>query len=564
MSKIIQLKKSNCRNCYKCIRNCPVKSIRFSGEQAHIVEDECILCGQCLVVCPQDAKEIADSTEIVKVLLYGEEPVIASIAPSYAAYFENVGLSNLIDGLRQLGFYDGEETAVGATFVKKEYEKQLQEEGQDIIITSCCPSVNSLIQKYYPQLLKYLSPVVSPMLAHGLDIRRRKPDARIVYIGPCPAKKQEAADSCIDAVLTFEELTRMFRDKKIELRKCADKTENYREESRARLFPVAGGILKTMDIPDNGYTCLTIDGIDKCRAALEDIQDGNIHRCFIEMSACQGSCIGGPVMEKYSNFPVRHYQNVVTGAGSLDFQVEEMEENLLWNSWLPQPCRKNQPSEEQIREILRKMGKMKPEDELNCGSCGYDTCREKAAAVIEGKANISMCLPFLMEKSERFSSNILNNTPNGILVLNENYEVQQINPMAMEMLHVRDRSDVLGDHVIRILDPEPFMRVLEEKKPVKNYREYYAEFKKYLELTISHDPVTHILIGILRDVTDEENKILEKERISRQTAEIADKVVNKQVRIVQEIASLLGETAAETKIALTRLKESIEVEEKNK
>ncbi|MGN0592042.1 MAG: (Fe-S)-binding protein, partial [Ruminococcus sp.] len=206
----------------------------------------------------------------------------------------------------------------------------------------------------------------------------------------------------------------------------------------------------------------------------------------------------------------------------------------------------------------------RPEDELNCGSCGYDTCREKAAAVIEGKANISMCLPFLMEKSERFSSNILNNTPNGILVLNENYEVQQINPMAMEMLHVRDRSDVLGDHVIRILDPEPFMRVLEEKKPVKNYREYYAEFKKYLELTISHDPVTHILIGILRDVTDEENKILEKERISRQTAEIADKVVNKQVRIVQEIASLLGETAAETKIALTRLKESIEVEEKNK
>ncbi|MPM57261.1 hypothetical protein SDC9_104083 [bioreactor metagenome] len=318
-----------------------------------------------------------------------------------------------------------------------------------------------------------------------------------------------------------------------------------------------GGILKTMDIPETGHTCLSVDGTENCRAALEDIAAGNIKNCFLEMSACAGSCIGGPVMEKYNNSPVRHYQAVTTYAGKRDFAVDSLSEGALTrrHGYIGVP--NVVPSESEIREILAKTGKLKPEDELNCGSCGYNTCREKAIAVYRGKADISMCLPFLMEKTERFSNNILRHTPNGILVVNEDLEVQQVNAAAMSMLHIRQEGDVLGEQLIRIMDPQPFLNALDNGKSIREQRDYYAEYNKYLELTIVHDRTTHILIAILRDVTTEEESRREKELISRQTVEIADRVVEKQMRVVQEIASLLGETTAETKIALTKLKESI-------
>lgn len=553
MSSVLQLKKSNCKNCYKCIRHCPVKSIKFSANQAHIVSEECILCGQCFVVCPQNAKEIADGTETVQALLDSGANVVASLAPSFSAYFEGVGFSALREALKQLGFFSAEETALGATLVKREYEKQLAQGKEDVLITSCCPSVNLLIRKYYPELIHCLSPVVSPMVAHCIDIKRRMPDAKTVFIGPCLSKKDEAEDSPVDAVLTFDELNTLFSASGVAPEARLDRIE----ESRARLFPTVGGILKTMDLPNTGYTCLSVDGVEHCRAALDDIAAGNLHRCFLEMSACAGSCIGGPVMEKYKNSPVRHYQAVTSCAGKRDFAVEQPESAALGKHHTYLGVASAMPSEAEIREILAKTGKTQPEDELNCGSCGYNTCREKAIAVYRGKADISMCLPFLMDKAERFSNNILNHTPNGILVVNESLEVQQVNPAAMEMLRIVREADVLGEQLIRIMDPGPFLDVLDSERLVKEQRDYYAELNRYLELTIVHDKSSHILIAILRDVTSEAEERLKKEEIGRQTIEIADRVVEKQMRIVHEIASLLGETTAETKIALTKLKETI-------
>lgn len=553
MSGPLRLKKSNCKNCYKCIRHCPVKSIRFSANQAHIVSEECILCGQCFVVCPQNAKEIADGTEIVQMMFEQKDRVIASLAPSFPAYFEGIGFSAMREALARLGFSDAEETAIGATLVKRAYERQMAAGLEDVIITSCCPSVNLLIRKYYPELIHCLSPVVSPMAAHSQDIKRRDSNAKTVFIGPCLSKKDEAEHSPVDAVLTFDELATLFSAAGIEPQVRMDQAE----ESRARLFPTAGGILKTMDIPNTGYTCLSVDGTEHCRAALEDIAAGNLHHCFLEMSACAGSCIGGPVMEKYKNSPVRHYQAVTSYAGKRDFPVCEPEDGALMKHHTYLGIKSDLPSEAEIREILAKTGKFQPEDELNCGSCGYNTCREKAIAVYRGKADISMCLPFLMDKTERFSNNILKHTPNGIFVVNEDLEVQQINPAAMRMLHINREVDVLGEQLVRVMDPRPFLDALESGRLIKEQRDYYAEFHKYLELTIVHDRVTHILIAILRDVTDESEERLKKEEIGRQTIEIADRVVEKQMRIVQEIASLLGETTAETKIALTKLKESI-------
>ena len=556
MPNCLTLKKSNCKNCYKCIRHCPVKAIRFSGNQAHIIGNECILCGQCFVVCPQNAKEIVDETEKVKVFLQSGDPVIASLAPSFIANYDGVGINGMRKALKKLGFYDVEETAIGATVVKSEYERMLKEDERDVIISSCCHSINLLIQKHFPQALEYLADVVSPMQAHCKDIKSRFPNAKTVFIGPCVAKKDEAEhyEGIVDAVLTFEELTEWLSAEKIELEREMDNDVC----SRARFFPTTGGILKTMAQDTPGYTYLALDGVDNCIAALKDIIDGKVHKCFIEMSACVGSCVGGPVMEKYHHASsVKDYIAVSSYAGTKDFEVSQPKAVELKKNFGYIEQRSQMPSDMEIMNVLRQMGKFKPSQELNCGSCGYNTCREKAIAILQGKAEISMCLPFLKDKAESFSDAIVKNTPNGLIVLNEQLEVQQINDAARKMMNIRSANDIVGDQVVRILDPLIFMNVLKDKRSIRNERVYLAEYRRYVEQSVIYDQESKLLICIMRDITDEQDEREKKEKISRQTIEVADKVVDKQMRIVQEIASLLGETAAETKIALAKLKESI-------
>ena len=556
--EFLTLKKSNCKNCYKCIRHCPVKSIRFSGNQAHIIGNECILCGHCFVVCPQNAKEITSEIEKVRVLIQSGDPVYVSLAPSFAANYDGIGINGMRKALKDLGFFDVQETAIGANIVKTEYDRLLSEDTRDIIISSCCHSINLLIQKYFPKELPYLADVLSPMQAHAQKIKKEDRNAKVVFIGPCVAKKDEADyyKGYVDAVLTFEEFSEMLKAKGVVLEPDMDETEN----SRARFFPTTGGILKTMAKENPKYSYMALDGVENCIAALKDIESGLIHNCFIEMSACVGSCVGGPVMEKYHRAPVKDYVAIAKYAGKKDFDVAQPEAADVRKHFAPIPKKNLMPAEYEIKNILREMGKESPEDELNCGSCGYDTCREKAIAILQGKAEISMCLPYLKDKAESFSDCISTNTPNGIVVINDRFEVQQINPAARRILNVRSIGDVIGSPVIRILDPKPFMQVFETKRAQRDKRLYLAEYGKYVEQTIVYDDTYHLLICILRDVTDEETARQTKDELSRQTVEIADKVVDKQMRIVQEIASLLGETAAETKIALTKLKESIKDE----
>lgn len=556
MSEYLKLRKSNCRNCYKCIRSCPVKSIRFDDHQAHIISDECILCGHCFVACPQNAKEIRSDLELAKSLLQGAAPVIASIAPSFVANYEGTTIRSMERALKKLGFSGVEETAVGATIVKKQYEAMVNAGGADVILSSCCHTVNLMIQKYYPKALPYLAHVLSPMQAHGQDIRRRIPDAKTIFIGPCISKKAEADayPGTMDCVLTFEELSVWLEQEGVELEQDIEQASG---DTRARLFPVAGGILRTMTARNPDYAYLAVDGMDNCMQALEDILSGKITKCFIEMSACAGSCVGGPAMNKSRRLPVRDYLSVDRYAGEGDFHVAAYGQGELLKK-LPSMVR-NPPyvSESALRDTLRAMGKTKPEDELNCGSCGYNTCRDKAVAVILGKATLGMCLPFLKEKAESFSDNIIRNTPNAIIVLNENLEVQQANAAACSFFRLSGPGDVVGQPVVRLLDPAPFFTALESGRNSYDKRAYLADYRRYVDQTIIYDRSYNILIGILRDVTEEAEQQEEKERLARTTVEITDRVIEKQMRTVQEIASLLGETTAETKVALTKLKESL-------
>ena len=554
MTQCLTLKKSNCKNCYKCIRHCPVKSIRFSGNQAYIIDSDCILCGHCFVVCPQNAKQIAPETERVKVMLAEGNEVYLSLAPSFVANY-GVGIEAMREAVKKLGFADAEETAVGAAIVKNEYDRILEEEKPDVLISSCCHSVNLLIQKYYPEVIGSLADVLSPMQAHSEDIKKRHKGAKTVFVGPCVAKKDEADHygSIVDAVLTFDELTGWLNDEGIVLSEKEEDTSG----GHTRLFPTVGGILATMAKRSSDYTYMAIDGIENCMEVLSEIRAGGVHKCFIEMSACSGSCIGGPVMEKHHRSPVSDFKAVSSFAGEKDFEVETPAPEEIKKIFAAIEDKNIYPTDEEITEILHKMGKFKPSDELNCGSCGYNTCRDKAVAIFRGRAEISMCLPYLKDKAESFSDSIVNNTPNGLMVLNEKLEVQQINSAALKIMNIRSSRDILGDQVVRILDPKLFMDVLSSGKSIKNKRIYLAEYERYVEETIVYDREYRLLICIMRDITDEESAREKKESVNKKTVEIADKVVDKQMRIVQEIASLLGETAAETKIALTKLKETI-------
>ena len=555
MTNCLTLKKSNCKSCFRCVRKCPVKAIRFSGNQAHIIGNECILCGNCVVQCPQNAKEIADGIEKVRVLLQSGDPVVVSLAPSFVANYDGIGIESMRCALKKIGFFDVEETAIGATIVKNEYQRMISEEERDVIITSCCHSINLLIQKRFPECLEYLADIMSPMQAHCSDIKKRIHNAKTVFIGPCVAKKDEAEyyEGIVDAVLTFEELDKMLAEERVVLENESDMSEN----SRARFFPTTGGVLKSMAQDAPGYTYIALDGVENCMTALKDIANGNIHKCFIEMSACIGSCIGGPVMNRAKKPLVSDYLKIASYAGEHDFEVVQPDPAELRKNFSIIEQKLPDPSEAEIMTVLRQMGKFKPSDELNCGTCGYNSCRDKAVAVIHGKAEVSMCLPFLKDKAESFSDTIVKNTPNGLIVLNENLEVQQINNSALRIMNIRAASDVLGEPVVRILDPSLFAMAKNSGRSIRNRRTYLAEYKKYVEQTVVYDTDSRMIVGIMRDVTDEVEAHERKENISRHTIEVADKVVEKQMRIVQEIASLLGETAAETKIALTKLKESI-------
>lgn len=558
MAEYLRLKEANCKNCYKCIRHCPIKSIRFSGNQAHIISDECILCGQCFVVCPQDAKVICSDLETARMLVSGSAPVVVSLAPSFAAFFPDVGIEGMRDALSKLGFDLVEETAIGATVVKREYDRLVDEGEQDIIISSCCPSVNLLIQKYYPEVLPYLAKVVSPMQAHCRDIKSRMPGAKTIFIGPCISKKQEA-DLCkqdVDCVLTFEELSEWLCSEGILPEAKPDVTAG----GRARLFPTAGGIIKSMDRRNRDYSYMVIDGPENCIAALRDISTGSVSKCFIEMSSCTGSCIGGPIISKYRHIPVSGLSAVERYAGTEDFDVKQPSGESLLKAHPLLGSAQVYPNEAQLKDILRQMGKTRPEDELNCASCGYNSCREKAIAVYQGKADMTMCTPFLRDKAEDFNGSILRNSPNGIIVLNDLLEVQQINPEALRIFNLRSASDVVGDQLNRIMDPAEFLNVKNSGVNIHDKRIYLAEYGRYVELTIVLDRTYRTLLTIIRDVTVEEEQRRKKEAIARKTMETTDKVVEKQMRVVQEIASLLGETTAETKIALTKLKESLKDE----
>lgn len=558
---ILQFKKANCKNCYKCVRNCPVKAIRVTEQQAQIVEEDCILCGRCTVLCPQNAKEdISCLPEIRQLMAQGRE-VVATVAPSFTAYFNGCDWQMFSSAMKQLGFSQVYETAEGAHLVKKEYERLLRSGIEGPVISTCCSTVNQYVQKYLPEAIPFMAPVVTPLRAVTRLIRQRSPGAVVVFLSPCISKKTETvALGCNDGPdfdLTFDELENWLRESGIVL----SRSKINSPAKLSRMFPVTGGVLRTME-KEPGWRYLAVDGMEDCIAALKDAVDGKLSHCFIEVSACEGACVGGPAFlkrDKRIAVAVAEIQDAALDGTEDDFEVTET--IPMESSMRETPVYRPDPSAEQLENILRRMGKKSQEDELNCGICGYATCREKAKAVFMGRADIDMCLPYMKEKAESYSDKIVSVSPNAIVTVGRDLRVKQINQAACDIFGIRKREDIVGYPVSRILDEFDFVRMLSgDGRRTQNYT-YLSDYNVYLEQVFICDEDKEIVTCIMKNVTQSRQRKNHVRQVKLRTASMADEIVEKQMRIAHEIASLLGETVAETKVAVNDLKNTILMDE---
>jgi Iron only hydrogenase large subunit, C-terminal domain len=563
--KTIQFKEANCKNCYKCLRSCPVKAITFKNGQAEIIEEQCMICGRCLTECPQNAKVVKNDVEKVKKYISKNEKVYVSLAPSFIASFEQ-DRDWIFAVLKRLGFTYIEETAVGAALVSKMYEQLLNQKKMKNIITTACPSINYLIEKYYSELIPQMAPVVSPLIAHAKLLREIYGERiRIVFIGPCISKIEECQDlrneGLVDAVITFEELYDWITMEGIDENTDLSKELNAMKESIAKIYPMPGGILKTLDKKSKkNYNCIAIDGVERCMEILDSIKKDKISNYFIEMNSCNGGCIGGQHMRQMPGGFLEARKSILDytkkGLHESSREIQKEIRINLHQTFMDRTPKSEIPSEAIIQGILNSIGKFSKDDELNCGACGYASCIDKAIAVYQEKAQLHMCLPYMRERAESISDLILNTTPNAIIAFDGKLRVQEINKTALEMFKL-DKKSTEEMTIWEMLPYEEFHTALKRKENIYNKKYYYEKYDITVNQSIIFVEKQNIAILFIQDISKEEIRRKELLEIRRETVDITQKVIEKQMRVAQEIASLLGETTAETKVTLTKLKKTM-------
>lgn len=406
-TKLVYTVKDRCRVCYTCVRECPVKAIRIINGQAEVIAERCIACGNCVRVCSQDAKVFIDSREQVKILLKGEKPVYAIIAPSFPAEFKEITDWKVLVGMiRKLGFDKVIEVSFGADMVAKEYNKLLGNNGEKHYISSDCPAIVNYIENYHPNLVNSLAPIASPMVALCRVIRNKYgEEPMIVFIGPCIAKKAESDE--IDEAITFRELRKLFQEFSITPEQAEPSAFDEPASGKGAIFPVSRGLLQTANRNDDMVedNIMVADGKSNFREAIKEFENGLMNSQHLELLCCEG-CIMGPgmtygckkfdgmariskyVQDKLKNLDEEQWQKNVDESSDIDFSQEfsKRERTPL------------QAPKEKVDEVLFKMGKVSEKDQLNCGACGYDTCVEHAIAIVKGLAENEMCLPYAIEK----------------------------------------------------------------------------------------------------------------------------------------------------------------------
>lgn len=626
---VIGFKEAKCKNCYKCVRICEVKAIKVKNEQAQIMNDSCILCGHCFQACPQNAKSVISDIERVKEYIRTGKKTILSIAPAYLGILEYDNPGQVISALLALGFSEIRETAEGAIYVTKEYQKLINKGTMENIITTACPSVNDLVEIYYPELIPYLAPVVSPMIAHGKMIRKMYgDDVKIVFLGPCIAKKREALNDVrtsgyIDAVIYFSEVEKWMEEANIQIKGCKPVPPNNPDPMVNRLYPISSGIIssvvttceeekeedndrglvidsekendifkdvikdlnstntkkantrnhknsmdnKYIDVSSNInseikyiYKKFYVHGIKNCMELLDSMKNNKVSGCFIEADICEGGCIKGSAIENNtrSRFQIKLEleEKIKKAPVKKEDMVKYREENFFEKIFYNRAPVEIKPSEEEIRKVLKMIGKEKKEDELNCSACGYATCRDKAIAVLKGKAEITMCMPYMHENARSLANVVLDTTPNAIVITDSELRICEFNEAAEKCFH-KQRKEALSLAIYDFIDPSDFLFVLETKKSIINKKITFDQYEITTLLNIVYLKEQYGVMAVFQDITKEEEKNKQAYKVKVETIEMAQKVIDKQMMVAQQIAGLLGETTAETKVTLSKLRDTI-------
>ena len=559
-NEFIRLEQGQCHNCLRCVRACPTNAMTYLYNRPTIVEDECILCGQCYKVCPHDAKAVISDLDRIKGWLNNHEQVIISAAPSFTAVWPQ--FDSLVRILEGRGFSAVRETAEGAKLVTKAFRNLIDEGTMENIITTCCPAVNALIEKEYGELTQYMAPVVSPMIAHGRMLKEEYPDAKIVFLSPCIAKFKEIRDArfagAIDACIGMEELIQWVEGT---LTEGEVSDWNAFEGSIARLYPTPGGILNCIEHDNENYKYINVEGVDRIKQLLEAMKEGTLKGYFAEMSSCIGSCMGGPLL---SHFKHNEWLGQSVIRENVDMNAKISGGTLpidLSAEWKPEDIWRPKHTEEEIQKEMILLGKTSQDKIHDCGACGYETCRLKAIAVLDGKADPRICLPEALERAESLSNVVIENTPNGIVVLDKDLNIREMNPSAHKMLNL-DMVNPTGMPIVTVLPDDALERLIRMTGRKTEYmRVFYENYKLLVDHAIVHVESQDLYVLILMDRTSENAREVKMREMRERTMNVTAAVIDEQMRTVQELASLLGETTARSKVALTNLKRSMDEDE---
>jgi len=570
---IISTNKARCRDCYRCVRVCPVKAIRISAGQAQVEQERCIVCGTCVRECPQRAKQVRVDLPVVQQMVCEPGIVIASIAPSYVAAFPDYGGGLFPALLKAIGFDMVTETAVGAEMVARETARIVEDEPTSHIV-SACPSLVNLIRQYHPWAIDKVTPIVSPMIAHARYLKKRYgEDSKVVFIGPCPAKKQEAEDpqigGSVDAVLTFEELRTWIDDAKIRKDQLRSVEVDDIPASYARLFPLEGGLARAASIsPDllkQDFTALS--GSTEVDAMLSNLKDGSTIRLF-EALYCPAGCINGPCFG--AGRDIYHRRNRILQHERRAHKKSEEAEIISAMSGIDlhriieaHPVSLPTYSEAAVRKVLETTGKSRVEDELNCGACGYHTCRDNAVAVLSGMAEHSMCIPWMRNVAERKADQIIDNSPNGIVMVDSNLKIIAFNPAFAGIFSATPA--LIGKPLSTIMDPEDFEKVLAKAVDIiTNKQVSYPNYHVSASMNVYRIEDEDVVVGILANINKSTEGLSRLDAIREETLANAQQVIEKQMRMAQEIAGILGETTSETRVLLRKLTQLMMESDENK
>lgn len=567
--KYIRARRTNCKNCYKCIKNCLVKSISYNDDRVDIIDEGCILCGRCINVCPRGAKKPYNDYEPIRRLIADKNTTVCvSLSSDFiAAYSDNA--FKLTSALKRLGFDYVEESSIGGACVTEEYRRLILSSKGKTIISSACPTINLYIKKYYPELVPCLAPIMTPLEVHGKLLKAKYgADTKVIYIGSCLSSLKVCDDSpYLDGGITYPQLNKWLDEESISL-SSLDETSFDEHSTFSRIYPIQGGITKDIiNIFDKyegtdkagDYDLLSAGGLESAKKMLNELKAGSVSNVFAEIWACDGGCIGGPFMPNNTGGRFERRIRVKDYADS----AKPARSCLITNisaSHLPDPYSESKPSDEDINEILAQMGKYTKSQELDCGICGYPTCREKAAAVYHHKADIHMCLPYLLNINQSLSNTVLSLTPNMIIAVDSAMLIREFNVAAQRIFKTARRA-VIGRKISELIDDKNFRQVIETKTSIFDKNVYYEELGLITEQSIIYSAEHNMAIATIKDITDEEVRRKKAYEKKMQSLELAQKVIDKQMFVAQQIAGLLGETTAETKVALSKLKDLIAAEE---